>query len=76
MQVGLVLACLLPLAFCIYLLRAVRNESVSDQAVAELLVEELMAEQSPLLGLRAVERPALGTERPPTLPAVSEDEQI
>jgi hypothetical protein len=44
--------------------------------VAELLMHELVAEQSPLVGSRTVERQALGTERPPALPAVSEDEQI
>jgi hypothetical protein len=75
MQVGLILACLLPLVFCVYLLRAQRNEEVSEQVVAELLMHELVAEQSPLLGSQNVERPALGIERPPKLPAVSEDEQ-
>ena len=74
MQVGLVLACLLPLVFCVYLLRAQRNEEVSEQVVAELLMHELVAEQSPLLGSRNVERAAIGVERTPKLSAASEDE--
>ena len=74
MQVGLVLACLLPLIFCVYLMRALRNEGVSEQAVAELLVEELMAAQSPLLGAGNLERPAIGVERPLKLPATPQDD--
>jgi len=48
-SVGVVLACLLPLLLCIYVVRALRDEATNDAAVAELLVEELAADQPLLL---------------------------
>jgi hypothetical protein len=54
---GLLLACLLPLVLCCYLLQR-RVEPADDQAVAEILLEDLVTD-SPLLlprsdGLRAI----------------------
>jgi hypothetical protein len=48
-DVGVVLACLLPLIVCIYLLWSVRHPGESDSAVAELLVQELVATEPRLL---------------------------
>jgi hypothetical protein len=45
LDIGIVLACLLPLAVCIYVLRSTRRAGESDDALTELLVEELVAER-------------------------------
>ena len=50
-NIGLVLACLLPLVLCWYLLHP-RVDPADDQAVAELLLEDLVADR-PLLLTRA-----------------------
>ena len=51
MQVGLVVACLLPLMLAGYLVYAMKNTtSQDDAAVTEFLVTELAAEQPLLLG--------------------------
>lgn len=50
-NVGLVLACLLPLAFGIYVLSSLRGKSDSDDALVELLIEEVVADRPPI-GLR------------------------
>lgn len=47
-NIGLLLACLLPLVLCIYLLKR-PVEAADDQAVAELLLEDLVADQPVLL---------------------------
>ncbi|MEZ5945092.1 MAG: hypothetical protein R3C18_27205 [Planctomycetaceae bacterium] len=49
-NIGLLLACLLPLVLCWYLLTR-RVEPADDQAVAEVLLEDLVADR-PLLLLR------------------------
>ena len=54
---GLLLACLLPLALCWYLLHR-RVEPADDGAVAEILLEDLVAER-PLLS-RTDNQPAIG----------------
>lgn len=45
MDIGIVLACLLPLALGIYVLRSAWRAGESDSAVAELLVHELVASE-------------------------------
>ena len=45
MDVGIILACLLPLAFGVYILRSACRAGESDSAVAELLVQELVASE-------------------------------
>ena len=47
-NVGLILACLLPLVLCWHFLRAVRNEN-DDALVNEVLIEELTSDQPRLL---------------------------
>lgn len=49
LDTGLVLACLLPLAVAVYALWATRHTGETDQAVMELLVEEIVADQPRLL---------------------------
>jgi len=60
-QVGLILACLAPLALCAYLLHVLRNTADDDTAVTELLVEELSRDRPRLLppGPPYAEQPAL-----------------
>ena len=50
-NVGLVLACLLPLAFGVYVLWSLRRSGDSDDALVELLIEEVVADRPPI-GLR------------------------
>ena len=59
MDVGIVLACLLPLALGVYVLRAACRAGESDGAVAELLVQELVASE-----------PRLSLPGRPSLPAI------
>jgi len=49
MDVGIVLACLLPLIVAVYVLWSARRAGESDSAVAELLVQELVASEPTLL---------------------------
>jgi hypothetical protein len=44
-QAGLVLACLLPLVLCGYLLYVLRHAGDDDAAVTELLIQEMVADQ-------------------------------
>lgn len=44
-QVGLLLACLLPLVLCGYLLYVLRHSGDNDAAVTELLIEEIVADR-------------------------------
>lgn len=62
MQTGLVLACLLPLIVAVYVLWAVGRSRQSDDAVTELLVEELVADQPRLLPPATPSMAALGCE--------------
>ena len=61
MQLGLILACLAPLALCVYLLWSLRSTAEQDEAVTEFLVEELTSERPKLLlpGPPQAEQPAL-----------------
>ena len=61
--VGLLLACLTPLLLCWYLLRTVREES-DGAVVAEVLIEELMAEHPKLLGPLAADPAQLASDQP------------
>ena len=49
MQIGLILACLVPLVLCGYLIHSLRSARDSDADVVELLVEELVSERPKLL---------------------------
>ncbi len=69
-QIGLILACLLPLIVCIYLLGGLRRSEASDEMVTELLVEELVAEEPRLLPPRE-KLPAQADEAAALLPASS-----
>ena len=53
MQVGLILACLLPLLFCGYLVYSLRHTQGDDEAVTGLLVQDLMGQPKllPLVSL-------------------------
>lgn len=48
LHVGLVLACLLPLAFGVYVLWSLRRSGDSDGALVELLIEEMVADRPPI----------------------------
>ncbi len=67
MQLGLILACLAPLALCAYLLWSLRSTAEQDEAVTELLVEELTSERPKLLlpGPPWAEQPALSNPAEP-----------
>ena len=62
-SVGLLLACLTPLLLCWYLLRTVREES-DGAVVAEVLIEELMAEHPKLLPPLAADPARLASDQP------------
>jgi hypothetical protein len=58
-QVGMFLICALPLAVCIYLLYVLRHSSSQDDALTELLIEEMAAEHPRLLPESGHPTPAL-----------------
>jgi len=60
-QVGLIIACLAPLCLAAYLLYVLRHSSADDEAVTQILIEEVMADQPRLLLGRAdvADTPAL-----------------
>ena len=65
-QVGLVLACLLPLVLCGYLLYVLRHSGDDDAAVTEMLIEELVADRPRFLPTPG--SAAIGEEAP--LPSI------
>jgi hypothetical protein len=65
MHVGLVLACLLPLLVCVYVLWSVGRRHDSDAAVTELLVQELVSERPMLLPPPMVPALTHATGEPP-----------
>ena len=69
-QIGLLAACLLPVAVCWLLLRQ-PVEPADDQAVAELLIGDLVARDSLFLPARETP-PALEEQRPQGLPEPSD----
>ncbi len=50
-NIGLILACLLPLVLCVVILRSLRNPVTDEEALTEFLVQEIVAEQPLLLSL-------------------------
>jgi hypothetical protein len=50
-NIGLILACLLPLVLCIVILRSLRNPVADEEALTEFLVHEIVAEQPLLLSV-------------------------
>jgi uncharacterized lipoprotein len=62
-DVGLVLACLLPLLLCWHLLRSLHRES-NDPVLTEILIEEI-ASDSPTLLLPPMSRISIGQEQRP-----------
>ena len=77
-QVGLILACLAPLALCAYLLRSLRSTVAADEAVTELLVEELSSDRPSLLPPEppCAEQPALSNPAKPAGAKETESEQL
>jgi len=61
---GAILACLLPLAICIYVLRNMHHDRGDEAALNELLVSELTAEHPLLLPPPAAILPALERDLP------------
>ncbi len=62
-QLGLVLACLLPLILCGYLLYMLRHTDDDDAAVTELLIQEIVADQPRFLPVPGL-APTIGEEPP------------
>lgn len=61
MDIGLMLACLLPLGVAVYVLWVVSHSRQADDAVTEILIEEMVADQPRLLSA-ASSLPALRCE--------------
>lgn len=71
--VGLLLASLLPLILCGYVLHGLRSRTDEDEAaVCELLISELTSEQSPLLTVH-FQRPALEHLPIPDVPVLANE---
>jgi hypothetical protein len=49
LDVGIILACLLPLALCIFLVLGLRDKSQSDSDLADVLVQEIVSDAPMLL---------------------------
>jgi hypothetical protein len=69
LDIGIILACALPLALGVYVLRSACRAGESDSAVAELLVQELVASEPRLLlpghsSLSAIEHQAVVDPHP------------
>ena len=64
-EAGMVMACILPLILCWYLLHREPAEA-DDAVVAEVLIEDLTAETPLLLSPPAVHHPAIGHEQSPS----------
>jgi hypothetical protein len=62
LDVGLILACLLPLALCIFLVLSLRDTSQTDGDLANVLVQEIVSEEPVLLPPR--DRPQALTKEP------------
>ena len=72
-NVGLVLACLVPLALAGYLLYCLRDQS-DDQAVGEILIEELVSEQPALLPPPHADTAVIEDQRKPRPPSIAQAE--
>ena len=64
-NVGVILACLLPLALAGYLLYCFRDQK-EDQLVSEILIQEMVSEQPTLLPLPQADMAAVADQRKPT----------
>ena len=62
------------IGFCWYLLMGLRHETVTDQAVGELLIQEIVAENPILLPPVHSSQPALEHPRIPSIPAIKDCE--
>ena len=58
-NVGLILACLLPLLVAVFVIRQMRSDEPDDAAIAQLLVHELTSDQPRLLPGPSLRPPAL-----------------
>ena len=71
-NLGLVLACLLPLVLCFVILRSLQDPDADEEALTEFLVHEIVAEQPRLLSAEP-QSPALEhTADPIETPALTE----
>jgi hypothetical protein len=68
-NVGVILACLLPLALAGYLLYCFRDQK-EDQLVTEILVQEMVSEHPTLLPPPQAEMAAVADQRKPTPPLI------
>ena len=72
-SIGLILACLLPLVVAVYVIRQMRSDEPDDAALAQLLVQELSADQPRLLPGPSLRPPTLehevGRNEPDELPS-------
>ncbi len=60
------------IGYCWYLLMGLRHENVTDQAVGELLIQEIIAENPILLPSVHPSQPALEHPRIPAIPTIEE----
>ena len=70
-NVGLVLACLIPLALAGYLLYCLRNQS-DDEAVGELLIHELTTDRPLVLPLPQTDVACIEDQRKPEPPSLTQ----
>lgn len=61
---GLMLACLLPLLVCIFVLRQMQDETGDEKALAELLALEITSDQPTLLPVSPLGSPRLEDQEP------------
>jgi hypothetical protein len=69
---GILLVIAAALGFCGYLLIGLRREDVTEQAVGELLIQEIVAENPILLPPAHPSQPALEHPRLPAIPAIKD----
>jgi TolA-binding protein len=70
-NVGVILACLLPLALAGYLLYCFRDQK-KDQLVTEILIQEMVSERPTLLPPPQAETAAIADQRKPTPPLIAQ----
>jgi hypothetical protein len=71
-DLGVLLVIAAIVGFCWYLLMGLRHETVTDQAVGELLIQEIVAENPILLPSVHTSQSALEHPRIPAIPAIKE----
>ena len=72
-NVGVILACLLPLALAGYLLYCFRDQK-EDPLVTEILVQEMVSERPTLLPPPQAEMAAIADQRKPTPPLIAQSD--